>query len=368
MAYDIETLNQARSKAMIHIMATPDSAFFATGAFSLKYVWDETHPTACTDGLQVRINPDFFMALTNEERAFLIVHETCHVLYLHITRLMERDSQIFNIAADYVINLHLVERGWKMPKNGLLDKQFHGMSTEQVYDLIVNKAPPANFVMDMEEGKLDSADLEQQVQDIIIRASIQSKMENDRPGTIPGEIQLFLDNLLKPKLPWNRILKRWLQALCKDDYSFRKPNRRFFPQHILPSLHSEKVMDFAVAVDISGSVSDHEFHTFVSEVASIFKMMKPNKITLIQFDTAIKSITPLTNFNDLMKVKFTGRGGTDITEMIDWVNTNKPQLTLVFTDGGFRFYENNTHQQIVWLIHNNPTWQAKFGKLIHYRI
>ena len=77
---------------------------------------------------------------------------------------------------------------------------------------------------------------------------------------------------------------------------------------------------------------------------------------------AIKSV------QELMQLKFTGRGGTDITTVIEWANQNKPQLLMVFTDGFFRFPGIRTKVPTTWLIHNNPTFAAPFGKVVHYEI
>jgi predicted metal-dependent peptidase len=257
------------------------------------------------------------------------------------------------------------------------------MTTEQVYDLLIQEAKqnpnsplnsPDGFPgigEDLEDGSasgMDEEELSERIQQTLVRAAIRSKEAEDKPGTIPGDIQLFLDKLLKPKLPWNRILQKYLSQYTKSDYTFRKPNRRFFPDHYLPSLYSVTLIDMAVAVDISGSVSDTDFKRFVSEIASIFRMVKPKKISLIQFDTEIKSVDEIHNFRDLMNVEFRGRGGTDIGEVIKWINAHKPQLLLVFTDGEFNFYDHKTKQDVLWVIHNNKQFKPNFGKAIHYDV
>ena len=52
----------------------------------------------------------------------------------------------------------------------------------------------------------------------------------------------------------------------------------------------------------------------------------------------------------------------------EWIDENKPQLTLIFTDGCFGFYNQDTQRDVIWLIHNNPQFDASFGKVIHYDI
>lgn len=361
----------ALSKAKIALMSRPDSAFFTTIVFSLRHLFDDTIPTACTNGSYIKFNPKFFMDLNPEERVFLLLHEAMHCAYLHMERFKSGGDQKchdrWNIAADHVINLQLIERGFKMPVMGLADPQFKGMSTEEVYKLLPDN-PGKPSMQDLEANDGDSAELEREMADILVRAAMQSKLADDAPGTIPGDIQIFLDNLLAPKLPWNRILQKYMQVFAKNDHSWRKPNRRFFPKHHLPSLHRESLMDLAIAVDISGSVTDLEFKQIVSETSAILRMMKPDKITLVQFDTEIQHVDTVRNMNQLMHLHFTGRGGTAIQPVFEWAKLNKPQALLVFTDGGFRFHGAEYTGQLIWLIHNNPGWTAPTGKVIHYEM
>lgn len=367
---------KALNKAKIALMAKADSAFFTTLAFSLKHQWSESVATAATDGTSIYFNPGFFMKLSKEEQVFLIVHEAMHVALLHIARVNQRDKQLWNAAADYVINLMLTERGFTMPQGGLLDSKYAGLSTDQVYDLLKqeqkqSQQDPQPAWDDLKEPTPETAQShEADVQDILVRASIQSKMAGDKPGTIPGDVQIFLDKLLNPKLPWQRILQKYIQALSKSDFSFRKPNRRYFPEHYLPSFYSESLVNIAVAIDASASVSDHEFQQFVSEVASIFKMMKPEKIDLVEFDTDIRSVHTIKTFKDITEAKFIGRGGTRIGPVLDWAKESKPNVLLVFSDGHFRWPFKEAHglPPIVWLINNHKEFQAPFGKTIHYEV
>ena len=359
---------KAYDKAKIGLMARPDTAFFTTIVFSLKLIWDWDISTAATDGSAIRINPDFFMSLSPDERIFLMVHEAMHVALLHMIRLGERSHKKWNIACDHYINLLLIERGFKMPKMGLADPQYKDLSSDEIYARLPDPPPNDDFQMDLEPPKDPPKDLTHEVEDILIRAALQSKIQSDAPGTIPGDIEIFLNKLLNPKLPWQQILRKYIQNLTKHDYSWRKPNRRFFPEHYLPSMFSEKLMDIAIAIDASGSVSDDDFKVFVSETHGILKMMKPDKLTLIQFDRVIKQVDQIKNVRDLMNMTFHGRGGTSIEPVMEWAKENKPKLLLVFTDGEFNFYNTDYKTNTVFLIHNNPHFESPYGKVIRYEI
>ena len=373
---------KALDKAKIALMSKPDTVFFCEIAFSLKYSWDETIPTACTNGIEMKINPEFFMKWDADQRLGLILHETLHTAYMHPARLGNRDPRLYNMAADYVINLVIKDRGFKLPDDGLYNARFRGMSSEEVYDILKQEMQEDPQEFENKHGNLPMEDLaappagmepeelEKEIEQTLIRAALRSEQEKDAPGTIPGDIQLLINKLLKPVLPWNRILQKYLMEFSKNDYSWKKPNKRFMPDHYLPSLYSISLIDMVIALDISASVSDHEFLTFVSEIASIFRMIKPKKLTLIQFDTEIQNVNEIRNIPELVQVKFHGRGGTEIGELVDWVNKNKPQLTMVFTDGDFRFKNYQSKANWLWMIHNDVSnsFNPEFGKPIHYKI
>lgn len=361
----------ALDKAKIQLMSRPNTVFFTTILFSLAHIWDELISTACTNGKYIRYNPAFFMSLDAEERLFLLLHEVMHVALMHMLRLQERSGERWNRAADYVINAYLISQGFKMPSMGLYDPRFIGMSTEEVYAILEDEDDKneGKGWDDLVEPDGDPGIAESEMQDILVRAAVQAKMSENDIGHLPGEIQVYLENLLNPKLPWTTILRRYLKNRSKSDYSYQKPNRRFLPRYYLPSLYSESLMDLAIFVDASGSVSDHDFSQFVSEVASIFRMMKPSKVILGEFDTDIKKISPIKSLQELQRLSFHGRGGTYIEPALQWAIDNKPELMLIFTDGGFNFHEKIIPRgDVIWLIHNNPGFTAPFGKVIHYTI
>lgn len=363
--------HHALSRAKIQLMSRPDSAFFTTVCFSLMHIWDDLISTAYTDGKVIGLNTKFFMSLPVGQQIFLLLHETLHVALLHIIPLPPGwCSNRANIAMDHVINLMLIEAGFEMIPEGYADPQYKGMSWMEVYKLLPEDSPPPKMkdVRPSSGDPAEQAKLTQEIQDILIRAATQSKLNGDKPGSIPGELQVYLNGLLNPKLPWHRILQKYLQKFSKSDYSWKKLNRRFFPRHYLPGMYGQCLIDLAIGVDISGSVSNADFHVFVTETASILRMMKPAKITFIQFDTKIVSVDEISNIKDLMGVKFSGRGGTAIGPVIDWANKNKPQLLMVFSDGEFHFHDHRTKVDTLWLIHNRPKFKAPFGKVIHYSI
>ena len=373
-----EQAKKAISAVKLRLLSQDAKAiFFTTLVCSFKHEVSWDVPTAATNGIKVRYNPEFFMSLSKEERTFIILHETLHIAYFHVSRIGDRDIQRWNAATDLVINAHLKDQGYTMPKGGLYNKKFAGLSAEEIYDKITTFNIP--IWADLEsggnpngngdgeaQGGLTQAEINE-VENALVKASLQAEINGADFSSIPGDLLRKIQDLTAPKLPWFKLLRRFLNQTKKEDYSWRKPNKRYMPDYYLPSLYSEGMGEVVIAIDTSGSISEEDFTIFISEVASIFKMLKPSCITLIQFDYGITSITKIKDIKELLKVEFKGGGGTDINEVVNWINDRKNiQFAIWFTDGFFSDPLNKNTIPTFWITYNNPEFKPDFGKVIEY--
>ena len=347
------------------------SVFLSTICLSLKHRFSNELPTAGTDGLSVIYNPDFFEGLTPQERTGLVAHEVWHVAFNHFARVNGRDKRIWNIAGDYVINYMLDSSGYRLPAGGLLDQQYADMSTEEVYDLIKDEEDDSDregFIIDLLDSPEGTAEAEihDKITDIIIQAQIQSKSVGKDHGEIPSEIARAIDELINPKLPWNQLLTRFLSTMVKDDYTWTRPNRRFFPNHYLPSQYSPTIGDIVVAIDTSGSVTDEELVEMLSEIQDIRDIYKPESLTIIDCDAKIHNIFTVDKHDNILDLKFNGGGGTDFSPVIDYCNKLEPQLLIYFTD----LYANSITEEptypIMWIC-NSDHEPAPIGETIYIK-
>jgi predicted metal-dependent peptidase len=137
-------------------------AFMTHCQFFCYYYYDQLTeyattaiPTAATDGKRVFFNPVWFANLRPPERCFVLAHETYHAVWGHSKRIRYYHTEktiegvpfikdLFNIAADYVINADLIENkiGLCNPE-WLYDKTFSGTDKiEEVYKTLYGKLPP----------------------------------------------------------------------------------------------------------------------------------------------------------------------------------------------------------------------------------
>lgn len=386
------TKEKALDRAKIGLLQVKNSTFIATILFNLKFSWDNSIPTACTNGLTLQINPDFFMPLSPEERVFLLAHEAWHVAFQHMTRLNQEKKDNFNIwnqATDHYINIMLINSGYKMIKGGLASHEYHDQdvwSSDAIFkDLMDNpdKQDP-NFTPDVSvgdgsgDGDADGGDamseeeLQRKVEDIVVKASVQSKMSGDKPGTIPGDIEIALDELLNPKLPWNVILQNYMSSFAKEDFSWRKPNRRTLSQGIyLPSLYSESLGHIACAVDTSCSVTDKQFQAFRSEIVTIQSQYQPETLTVCDFDTQIHHIHKLHKGEDASQISFSGRGGTNMHPVFEHYSKaeNKPKVLIMFSDMECSPITEDPGFPVVWVrLPTSYGFTPDFGNVIDFEV
>ncbi len=372
MAIDQQLLNRQFSKAKIGLMSLPSSAFVCTILFSLEQSWNERIPTAGTDGARLIINPQWFMGLNSKEQIGLLAHEAWHVAFDHLSRGEHYDKVKYNIAADHVINLMLLDAGMELPQGALADRQYKGMSTEEIYKVLPDPDPNEEIpgtgsdIMEVTGTADEQAAKHQAIKDIVVKASVQSKVSGDVAGTIPGDIERALEEILNPKLDWFQILMNYMNGFDKTDYSYRRPNKRHMPEFILPGLYGESMDELALAFDASGSVSQEEFGAYFGETRYMRELLNPTKTTIIEFDTRINSVHELAQEDSMDDISFTGGGGTDLQPVFDHFKDNPPTVLVIFSDLYCRQIKEDPGYPVIWISVNNRNAEVLFGELIHY--
>ena len=347
------------NKSKIQLISN-GAVFYSTILFNLRQVWTNDIPTAATDGIKLLINPDWFCALTQPKQIGLLIHEVSHVALDHNSRGKNLERKKYNRAADYIINLQITDEGYEIPNGGLLDYQYRGMSTEEVYALLEDSDEP--YDCDIQECDEET---QQQIQEILIKAITASKLAKETIGTISGEAERLLEELLNPKLPWETLLQNYVDTFINEDYSWRKANRRY-SDIILPSLYSEGIDSIIFCNDASGSVSDEDFNKGLAEFKSVREKLNPRETTIIAFDTEIKNICILQRDEEIPNISYIGRGGTDPTVCFEYLKDKHSSLVIFFTDMEFEPIEEIPDYPVLWICvgdYDNPT---TFGERIQY--
>jgi predicted metal-dependent peptidase len=142
------------------------SPLIMTGDLTSNY----EHPTACTDGRNIWVNPDFLRKFPDPQAIFVMLHEAMHIGLQDLSVMedeFKEDPQLCNAAVDYANNLPLkdlcaITANIEVPlhqdgdKKGqpfcLLDEKFRGMTAKQIYKILKQEQESNNDPQDGPEG------------------------------------------------------------------------------------------------------------------------------------------------------------------------------------------------------------------------
>lgn len=379
------TAEQRLRKAVIDIIGRNE--FIAlTGVLLIgTKIVDDKVKTACTNGRDEAYGRKFVDELSDAEFRFVVLHECYHKMYKHLTtwkHLHDVDHDKANRACDYVINLKLAntdacKEGWiKLPDGVLIDNSFADMDSAKVFKLLQSrpKGGDGDEYNPFDEHKWDEAQemSEQEQKDLAKEIDNALRQGALLAGKVGTGANRDLGDLLDPKQDWRELLRDFVTTTCagKDYSTWRRPNRRYVGMDILmPSAISESLGEIVIGIDTSGSIGDEDLNAFLSEIKGICDTVKPSKVRLLYWDTAVRKqeVYLQDELDGLVHAtKPAGGGGTDTTCVPQYLNEHgiKPECVVMLTDG----YVGGWGQwsvPVLWCILNNKRATADVGKTVH---
>ena len=375
------------------------ASFFGNLATRLKLVnADEWCATAATDGRHFYYNTRFVKMLRPREIEFLFGHEVLHCVYDHFGRRGDRDPQIWNIANDYCVNGDLVKHnvGEKITSVPCLyDRKYEGMSSEEVYDDLMKNAQKINLSDlidkmidehldgdgegngDGEEGegkgrpKLTEAE-KQQIRDEIKEAMLAAAATVDGAGNLPAGVKRLIQDLTEPKMNWRELLRMQLESTIKSDYTWMRASRKgWHMDAVMPGRNQDPMIDIAVALDASGSISESMLKDFLSEIQGIMDSFPAYKIHVITFDTDAYNPAQYDsdNLDSICDYEVKGGGGTDFDCVYNYLKENEiePKRLVMFTDGyPFGSWGDENYTETVFILHGTTSIVPPWGQYAYY--
>ncbi len=376
---DLTRLSRELDKTKSTVFLGSNAAFLGSIMCSLDFIWSRDVPTAATDSVSLWWNPDFFMQLEPEARQTVLLHELWHAARLHMVRLESRDPKIWNYACDIRINNDLEREGssFKGIENCWKDQDYDQpaiAAEEDIYDDLMKNAiqpPPAgSFGQGGGDGDGDmvpmSAGSKQAAINNVVKA-IQQAKASGQAGKIPGGIEEMVNKFLEPIIPWETVLMQFFTDLLHEDYTWKRPNRRFHDMY-LPSRFTDdgRLEHLVYFLDVSGSVTSEQALRFNSEVKFIQETLKPQRLTLVQFDTRITDVKEFREEDPFDEIKIIGRGGTSFVPVRKFIEEQQPTAVVVFSDMYCEPMQPLDRDiPIIWVAIGNRGATVPFGKLIH---
>ena len=380
------------------------ASFFGNLATRLKLVnADEWCATAATDGRNFYYNSRFIKMLKPREIEFLFGHEVLHCVYDHFGRRGDRDPQLFNIANDYCVNADLIKHkvGEKITSVPCLhDPKYDGMSSEEVYDILYEKADKIDIgkLLDQMidehldgEGDGDSegdgdqdgdgkgkgrpritAEERQAIKDEIKEAMLAAAATVDGAGNLPAGVKRLIQDLTEPKMDWRELLRMQLESTIKSDFTWMRASRKgWHMDAVMPGMKQEPMIDIAVGLDASGSISGQMLKDFLGEIQGIMESFPAYRIHVVTFDT--DAYNPVQydsdNLDDICDYEIKGGGGTDFDCVYNYLKEHEiePKRLVMFTDGyPFGSWGDENYTDTVWILHGTTTIVPPWGQYAYY--
>ena len=407
-------VERAHAQLMRHKDFCLFSGVFMVGKVSVS----ETVPTAMTNGRDVVYGRAFVDLLNDKQLAFVVVHEAMHKAYRHLTvwnSIAKENPHLANAAMDFVINLQIKDSdphgyGVEMPRDaegkliGLLDEQYRGMDTKQVYNALKKEhggdggdgkgggggsggqtdngsGSPAgqgsgkNFDEHDWEGANELSDkevdeLSNEIDNALREGAILA-------GKMKGNVPRGIDELLHPKVDWKEALRMFIKTSMRggDKSTWRRPNRRYLGVDIvMPSTISEKAETFVIGADASGSIFGETMSQFMGEIKSICDDVAPETVELLYWDSHVVARETYRGAeveNLINTTKPRGGGGTQPECVPIYLEANHiaPQCIIMLTDGVFygeAWHEwNRTSAPVLWCVVGNKDFVPKHGQSVY---
>lgn len=360
-------------------------------------------PTAATDGRRFMYNEEFIQRLSDGELDFLVGHEVLHVVYDHMEARGERDKLLYNAAADFNINMTLVEHqiGTPIGEDKLdggkmcLDWKYRGMNSYEIYDdLVANNEQGGSMDVHLEigcgnedeeggggkdgdndgDGKTVTIQMSEEerkaLQDEVKQAVIQAAQSAGQD--VPESVKRMIQELIAPKMDWKDTLRTNLESSIKADFTFMRPSKRS-GEVIFPGMDRDQILKAFIAIDLSGSIGHDLAREMLSEVQGIMDQYADYEIHVICFDTEVYNHDIFTSDDgrSISEYELHGGGGTDFDAVFRFMENEGivPDQLVMFTDGyPWQSWGNPDYCDTLFVIHGDPQHriQAPFGVTVHY--
>lgn len=361
---DAADLERRLSRALLHLRA--HNPFFATLALFAHLEWRAEIATAATDGRAIVFNPAFAATLTPTEFQAVLLHEVLHCALLHVTRRRSREPELWNIAADIVVNGMIApQAGLSLPADAIREPALEQLAVEEVYETLLSarvpRPPLPERWRDLQEAPLAGvedaasptaarrrAELETYWKGALRQAEVVAR--SVQRGALPAGWAREAERIEQAQLDWRSHLWRFIARTPSDFSGF---DRRFLWQGLyLDGLDGETVA-VRIAVDTSGSVDDVLIGQFLGEVRGILAAYPQLDGQLWYADAALYGPYPLGADAPLPKPE--GGGGTSFRPFFaalarESATPSGERLAVYLTDGYGDFPAQSPDGPVLWVV------------------
>lgn len=359
--------------------------FFGTLLMKMPHKVDEAIPTLCTNGSEIRYNPDFMAQQDTSQAMFCVAHEVLHAAWMHLDRLRHYltcgvgpdgkplDTRRFNMALDYPLNASLVASGVGTVPAGIKICYDPGrfsadMTPEEVYCLLADEGGGGNGkgeALDTHEPSTGDASQTITAADVQQAANVCKAMR----GKLPAGIDRLLGAIQRPSVsPWRRLRQFVTSALSGHDATtWRRLQRRMVARGVgMPGRTKNGAGRVGIVGDTSGSIGQEMLDLFGGHMAAIMDDARPQEVRVYWTDAKVHRVDTAKTPTDLRRIlssKIPGGGGTNMPRGVNAALDDGCDCVVVLTDGYTPFGEPSP-KPVIWAI-TTPGKRSPHGETIH---
>lgn len=396
--------------------------FMLSALYSLTPVAREDIPTSCfTPGMVLGYNPTFMSYLTDEEAAFVLLHEIFHyrLKFFEFLDVIGKELiEVVNEGQDLVINVMLREGGWPVFAWASMPKKHNfpeGLSTHEYVNLLLEKAeneekkksaagkgkggqesnpgsgapspkptcgggcvaPSKEIEKELDKcagrGPTEVAAVERKT-----AQEIKNHIRSQGRGSLPGFLAEWANILEEVStINWRDVLRTVVHDASGhiisggDDFSMRRPSKRSHVRRLIRPGLIDHEMTVLFCMDTSGSMNIPMMMDGVKESVGILRQLGIDQAWYMEVDAAVAKEPSLVDLSFFEQpIEFHGRCGTDFRPAFEAVAkmAEKPDLLFYWTDGdGWAPEAPPPNIEVVWGLvpgRHHLRRPAKWGHLV----
>ncbi len=236
-----------------------------------------------------------------------------------------------------------------------------------------------DMIDDSKTESMSKDTMKQRSKAIVERAKVYMETQGSKSrGSGEGNLAREIERVMAPKVDWLPLVRNRLTKASQRIMSFSAPDKRFLSRNmILPgpkNMLNDSLENVILAIDTSGSISTQELSIFLAQFKQLMNKFKIDG-EVLYWGTNIEAIYPFKNWNDILKGKPIGGGGTDINCVFKYLDgrdfkvgkKKKPSMIVVATDGYFGDVDSKYKKwsnEVIWVISPDcyERFKEPFGK------
>ena len=407
---DLDFDSKKYRKAYLLLDQKSTTKAYAYVLAGLRRIVTDKFDTMAVDGTYLYINPTFLDRLTIRAGAYVLAHESFHVMGMHHLRCGKRNPKGWNIATDAVINANLDHSfgGYSDPERpqGEKDRGIDmpwaiKMSAEKVYEKLKKendekkKQKGDGEGEDGEKSEEDSDgqggggggdpfdEMEEQAwgevidrtaemtEEEILQAEEKAKKILTRAikaaktqGFVPAHLEELVPDDDEVRVRWEDEFVEFANGLLPSDYCWHRPDLRYLGMgHYMPGVVKDGFGNIVILVDTSGSINQSALRSFASNAKHIVEQLAPEKVTVIYCDTKVQRVEHFDQGQDF-QMQAKGGGGTCFRPAIDEAMNHDPMAIIYFTDLGASDYGAEPDVPFLWACYERWGNEPPYGRVI----